>query len=111
MDQPDLGHKKPRQDGVRHATCPACAGMVETPVTLTSRHVLMDCMAVEAVRMKEGIRAFFVDCRAAGRSDATAYAYYVTGKDCSGGAVPVVGHLQRGASLARLQERWLATWE
>ena len=47
----------------------------------------------------------------AGRSTATAFTFYVTGKDREGVAVPVAGHLQRGASLLRLQEKWADTWE
>ena len=111
LDQPHLGHKAPRKDRIRHKVCPACVGMVESPEALTSGHVLSDCMAVEATRIKEGIRGFIEECRVAGRSSATAHTFYITGKDKSGAAVPVVGHLQRGASLARLQERWLETWE
>ena len=111
MDQPHLGHKAPRKDGVRHKTCPACAGMLEAPKILTSRHVLADCMAVEATRMREGIRDFLDECHVVGRSSAAAFVYYVTGKDKNGEIVPVVGHLQRGASLLRLQEKWVETWE
>ena len=111
MDQPPIGNKAPSKDGVRHRTCPACAGMVVAPVKLTAQHVLADCMAVEATRISEGIRGFLQECYTAGRSTATAFAFYVTGKDREGVAVPVAGHLQRGASLLRLQEKWADTWK
>ena len=47
MDQVPLGHKAPRKGMARLIHCPACRGMVLSPVTLDSSHVLLDCMAVE----------------------------------------------------------------
>ena len=47
MDQVPLGHKAPRRGMARLIHCPACRGMVLSPVTLDSSHVLLDCMAVE----------------------------------------------------------------
>ena len=52
MDQVPLGDKAPRRGLARLIHCPACRGMVLTPVTLNSSHVLLDCMAVEGAGEK-----------------------------------------------------------
>ena len=74
------------------------------------RHVLEDCMAVEACRVREGIRAFLSECRAVGWSRVTSYRFYVTGLNEDGVGVSRADHLLRGASLARLTDAWLSTW-
>ena len=74
------------------------------------RHVLEDCMAVEACRVREGIRAFLSECRAAGWSRATSFRFYVSGLNKDGVGVSREHHLQRGASLARLTDSWLNSW-
>ena len=74
------------------------------------RHVMEDCMAVEACRVREGIRAFLSECRGAGWSRATAFRFFITGKDKDGVEVTKKTHLLRGASLARLSDAWIASW-
>ena len=77
---------------------------------MSSRHVLEDCMAVEACRVREGIRSFLSDCRLAGWSRATSYRFYVSGRDKDGEKIAKRDHLLRGASLARLTDAWLSVW-
>ena len=67
-------------------------------------------MAVEACRIREGIRTFLAQCRMAGLSHASAYVYYIQGKSAGGSKIPRREHLQRGASLIRLTEVWKDTW-
>ena len=67
-------------------------------------------MAVEACRVREGIRAFLSECRRAGWSRATAFRFFITGKDKDGVEVTKKTHLLRGASLARLSDAWIASW-
>lgn len=74
------------------------------------RHVLEDCVAVEACRVREGIRTFLSECRRAGWSRATSYRFYITGMDEGGVKIPRIDHLLRGASLVRLTDMWLSTW-
>ena len=69
-----------------------------------------DCMAVEACRVREGIRAFLSACSLAGWSRATSYRLYITGMDKDGVEIPKKDHLLRGASLARLTDAWLNVW-
>ena len=47
MDQAPLGNKTPRQGFSRQIWCPACRGLLDTPLALSSGHVLLECMAVE----------------------------------------------------------------
>ena len=72
--------------------------------------VLDDCVAVEACRVREGIRTFLSECRRAGWSRATSYRFYITGMDEGGVKIPRNDHLLRGASLVRLTDMWLSTW-
>lgn len=111
MDQPPLGHKEPLPGRGRLLWCPACRGLLESPVPLTSRHVLEDCMAVEACRIREGVRDFFKSCRFAGVSQCRAYKLFLNGMGPDGTKVPRSEHLHRGASLIRLTQTWLNTWE
>ena len=74
------------------------------------RHVLEDCVAVEACRVRESIRTFLSECRRAGWSRATSYRFYITGMDEGGVKIPRIDHLLRGASLVRLTDMWLSTW-
>ena len=67
-------------------------------------------MAVEACRIREGIRTFLAQCRMAGLSHASAYLYYIRGMSAEGSKIPRREHLQRGASLIRLTEVWKDTW-
>ena len=62
-------------------------------------------------RCNEGIRAFLTECRDAGRSEASAHFLYVNGQDAKGVQIPREAHLERGASLNRLTDIWLGTWE
>ena len=68
-------------------------------------------MAIEACRIREGVRGFLTRCCVAGLSQASAYRFYLNGlePDCS--KIPRKEHLQRGASLIRLSDTWLSTWE
>jgi len=111
MDQPPLGHKEPRPNRQRLHWCPGCIGMLALPLKLTSRHVMEECMAVEACRVRVGIRAFLSSCRQLGWSQASAYRLYVSGRDEHGSKVSQKNHLLRGASLAVLTDTWLSTWE
>jgi len=111
VDQPPLGHKEPRPNMQRLQWCPACRGMLTDPLRLTSRHVLEECMAVEACRIRVGIRAFLSSCRQAGWSQASAYRLYLTGKNEQDIKVSKKDYLLRGASLAVLTDSWLSTWE
>ena len=47
MDQVPIGNKAPRPGHARQFWCPACRGLLENPLALTSGHVLLECMAVE----------------------------------------------------------------
>ena len=49
MDQVPLGNKRPRLGMARLVHCPACRGIMETPVALSSGHVLLNCIAVEGI--------------------------------------------------------------
>ena len=74
MDQVPLGNKAPRPGYARQFWCPACRGLLDVPLALTSGHVLLECMAVEGTenlmmfyfgnfpgtRMRGGIRTFLV---------------------------------------------------
>lgn len=136
MDQPPLGHKEPRPGRGRLLWCPACSGLLESPTPLTSRyvtfsrsniqisyvkyilyllpisrHVLEECMAIEACRICEGVRCFFTRCCVVGLSQETAYKLFLNGARPDGTRIPKCEHLQRGASLIRLTESWLNTWE
>ena len=126
MDQVPLGNKVPRPGFARQLWCPACRGFVETPIALTSGHVLLECMAVEGTwpeffetlvfifysgtRMRECIRSFLDECEAAGRSQKSAHYLFVNGFDPKWAKISVKDHLKRGASLARLVDMWLSTW-
>ena len=74
-------------------------------------YVLEDCMAVEACRIREGVRDFFKSCRFAGVSQCRAYKLFLNGMGPDGTKVPRSEHLHRGASLIRLTQTWLNTWE
>ena len=67
-------------------------------------------MAVEACRIRQGIRTFLAQCRMAGLSQASAYLYYIRGMSAEGSKIARREHLQRGASLIRLTEVWIDTW-
>ena len=124
MDQVPLGNKMPRPGYARQFWCPACKGLLENPLALSTGHVLLECMAVEGTcsvnsfsflaysgtRFREGIRFFLDECAAAGRSEKTAHYLYVNGFDPKRLKIPVHDHLKRGASLARLTNMWLSTW-
>jgi len=110
MDQVPLGNKTPRPGHARLIHCPACRGLLSTPAVLSSSHVLLDCMAVEGTRMREGIRAFLDDCSTNGKSSATAFYLFVNGMDSLGYKISTTLHLQRGGSLSRLTDMWLSTW-
>ena len=124
MDQVPLGNKMPRPGYARQFWCPACKGLLENPLALSTGHVLLECMAVEGTcsvnsfsfltysgtRFREGIRLFLDECAAAGRSEKTAHYLYVNGFDPKRLKIPVPDHLKRGASLARLTNMWLSTW-
>ena len=75
------------------------------------RHVLEECMAVEACRIRVGIRAFLSRCRQMGWSQASAYRFYLTGKNEQNIKISKKDHLLRGASLAVLTDTWLSTWQ
>lgn len=47
MDQVPIGNKAPRPGYARKFWCPACCGILENPLALTSGHVLLECVAVE----------------------------------------------------------------
>ena len=125
MDQPPLGHKSPRPGMGRLASCPACPAFYHAPIPMSSRHipfnilritvcyrhVLEDCLAVETVRQKEGIRGFLQECNVAGLSSATAFRHYIAGLDAKGNKIDAKEHLSRGGCLMRLTEAWLNTWE
>ena len=49
MDQVPIGNKAPRPGYARQLWCPACRGILETPLALTSGHVLLECMVVEGI--------------------------------------------------------------
>ena len=68
-------------------------------------------MAVEACRIREGVRDFFTSCRLAGVSRCRAYKLFLNGMGPDGTKVPRSEHLHRGASLIRLTKTWLNTWE
>jgi len=110
MDQVPLGNKTPRPGYARQIWCPACRGLLQYPLSLTSGHVLTECMVVEGTRIREGVRAFLDECAKAGRSEKTAHYLYVNGMDSKGEKLSVQAHLQRGASLSRLTDMWLNTW-
>ena len=50
MDQVPLGNKTPRPGYARQIWCPACKGLLENPLALTSGHVLLECMVVEGTQ-------------------------------------------------------------
>ena len=50
MDQVPLGHKSPRRGMARLIHCPACRGLLTSPLPLSSSHVLLECMAVEGTQ-------------------------------------------------------------
>ena len=124
MDQVPLGNKRPRLGMARLVHCPACRGILETPVALSSGHVLLNCIAVEGIsytlpnifncwlgtRIREGIRDFAVDCSNAGRSAASTHYLYVNGMSPVGEPVETKEHMQRGKSLDNLTKMWLFTW-
>ena len=124
MDQVPLGNKRPRLGMARLVHCPACRGILETPLLLSSGHVLLNCIAVEGIsytlpnifncwlgtRIREGIRDFAVDCSNAGRSAASTHYLYVNGMSPVGEPIKTKEHLQRGKSLDNLTKMWLFTW-
>ena len=62
-------------------------------------------------RDQEGITQFLKECSQAGRSNATAFKFYIMGFDQHGKAVDNSVHLERGRSLERLTATWLSQWE
>ena len=110
MDQVHLGNKRPRLGMARLVHCPACRGILETPLALTSGHVLLNCIAVEGTRIREGIRDFAVECCNAGRSEASTHYLYVNGMSPVGEPIEAKEHLQRGKSLDNLTKMWLFSW-
>ena len=74
-------------------------------------YVFMDCMAVETVRQREGIRSFFDECRCAGLSSVSSFRHYIAGLDTNGTKIDVKAHLSRGGCLLKLTEAWLDIWE
>ena len=78
---------------------------------IVSRHVFEDCVAIEATRVREGIRDFMVECRNRGRSRASTYHLYINGMDANLEKVGQRDHLMRGKSLDNLTSAWLSTWE
>ena len=62
-------------------------------------------------RAELGIKAFLDECLQAGRSRASAFKYYIMGFDKMGNKIDIADHLKRGASLNKLTEMWLSTWE
>ena len=126
MDQPYLGHKAPRPGRERLSWCPACWTSAGPLAPLSSRHsftlfsldddvkprhVLESCTVVEETRVALGIRDFLDGCLQAGRSRASAYRHYVFGLDKNGDKIDLAIHLKRGASLHKLTETWLSTWD
>ena len=111
MDQPYLGHKAPRPGRERLSWCPACWTCDGPSAPLSSRHVLESCNAVVETRAALGIQDFLDGCLQAGRSRASAYRHYVLGLDKNGDKIDIETHLKRGASLHKLTETWLSTWE
>ena len=79
--------------------------------SLTSRHVLEDCFAVEAWRIREGARTFLTECRMVDWSRATAYRFFISVYKKDGTNVLRKEHRLRGGSLIRLRNAWLATWK
>ena len=110
MDQVPLGHKTPRPGLPRLIHCPACRGIIPTPLPLNTGHVFSECFAVEGTRVREGIRAFIEDSRKLGKSEKTAHSLYVQGMDQNGAKVSTKEHLKRGAALSALTDMWLYTW-
>lgn len=110
MDQVPLGHKRPRLGMARLIHCPACRGLVEFPIALTSGHVFHECMAVEGTRIREGIRDYTARCENAGRSKASTIFLYVNGMNPDGEVIHIKEHLLRGASLDILVKMWLFMW-
>ena len=53
MDQVPLGNKAPRPGYASQIWCPACRGLLENPMALTSGHVLLECMVVEGTCIEE----------------------------------------------------------
>ena len=71
----------------------------------------MDCMAVETVRQREGIRSFFDECRCAGLSSVSSFRHYIAGLDTNGTKIDIKAHLSRGGCLIKLTDAWLDIWE
>ena len=126
MDQPYLGHKALRPGRERLSRCPACwtcdgpsaplssrhsFTLLNSDNDAKSRHVLESCNAAVETRAALGIQDFLDGCLQAGRSRASAYRHYVLGLDKNGDKIDIETHLKRGASLHKLTETWLSTWE
>jgi len=109
MDQPHLGHKRPRPGLQRLYWCPSCLNL-GSRVHLTSRHVFESCPAVEGVRKDLGITSFINSCLEAGRSRARAYKNFLLGLDGRNNKVEPKDYLERGASLKELTDAWLESW-
>ena len=126
MDQVHLGNKRPRLGMAKLVHCPAYRGILETPLALSSGHVLLDCMAVEGIsidmhnplnilaltgsRIREGISEFLRSCEEAGRSRSSTMYLYVHGRNPDGKVIDAKEHLRRGTSLDNLVKMWLYTW-
>ena len=104
LEQPPLGHKRPLPGLARRFYCPACR---DRRRRLTCRHVLEECTAVRATRMKTGITKFLGDCGIAGIPRAMRYKTYVTGRAPDLARLPIKEHLARGGALMELQHSWL----
>ena len=52
MDQVPLGHKTPRPGLPRLIHCPACRGIIPTPLPLNTGHVFSECFAVEGTNLE-----------------------------------------------------------
>merc|ERR1712181_128084 len=101
MDQVPLGHKRPRLGMARLIHCPACRGLVEFPIALTSGHVFHECMAVEELERaseitRQGVRTLEGARRQPLNPD--------------GEVIDIKEHLLRGASLDILVKMWLFMW-
>ena len=86
-------------------------GDAEVYAPMSTRHVLEQCVAVEATRKTEGIRSFLESCREAGLASETAFRFFISGLDSKGCPIKVCDHMLRGKSLMKLTEAWLDIWD
>jgi hypothetical protein len=70
--------------------------------------VLLVCKALGIVRAQLGVTDFVTECEAEDIDSETVYKYYVGGFTAEGVLISSKDYFQRGATLKKVHDKWLA---